>query len=640
MFQYVHLSKIVAFSTLVISTISHADEPISSQIDEIIVKDSPLVLPSSTENTSKIDLEDTSQIKRSSVSEYIDEMSGVDSSNNGSLGVPPTISVRGSSSEHLKILLDGIDISDPTFSTRLSSFTLINTSSLSDIEISKGSNAVSYGPGALGGTLNFKSKQGKGPLKITPSLEVGSYETLNKSAVLSKGTDSHNIYIELSKLDSEGISSASSEYGNHEKDSTHTFNTMGNFGYSFSDDINSSIIFKHGTNMSDLDLLGGENGDDPNYTSNTTHNLIIGKTRSLLFSERLDQESTVAIFTTKRSLSNEIDSLHPDNFLKEMYEGKRLTFSFKNAVSISSKYTLVVSGDSTQDSATISSESISHDISYSELFNKKSSISGLSLMNVFQPLKQMFLKIGFRQDFFHSINKNLHLLHQRYEASWQQSEDEPKFFAGYGVSYNCPTLYQLYSTYGQERLRPEESKSYDFGVVFSPNNSRLKLSLSYFDTLTANLIDFDFSVMRYYNLGKIKIKGIESQIETNISDKVTTTFSYTQTDAHNGLTDERLLRRPLHKYTSKLSYQPSKSTFFSTSGIFVRERKDLIFSDAMVKKVTLKPYSLIQTGAKYILSDTSSIYLRIENLFDAIYEEVAGFGTYRRSYFAGAEFSL
>jgi len=633
------LKQLLMFLVLSIPHGAFGEEKNASDVTEIVVSDSRIISPPSTTETSIINFDKSDQVRPSNALEYIDATPGVDSSNNGSLGIPPTIFIRGSSSEHVKVLLDDVDISDPTFSTRLSPFTLINMTSLSNVELFKGSDSVSYGPGALGGALNFNTKRGKGPQKLTTFFETGRYETLKESVALSKGTDSHDYFIELSKADSKGISSASSEYGNAEQDGFHNFNATGHFGLALSDNVSSSLIFKHGSNSSDLDMMGGKNGDDPNYISKSNQNLIIGKTKLFLFSEQVEQEVTASHFSTKRRLLNPLDTAHPTDYLDEKYHGERSSFSVKNALSISSKYALLISGDLSQDQSIISSESQAQSFSNAYCFNKKSSLYGLALTHILQPTKQLTFKAGLRQDFFHSENRNLHPLHQRFEASWQYSQ-HLKLFTGYGKSHNFPTLYQLYSTYGHENLSSEQSESKDISIVYTSENKREKASLTYFNTHTVNLIDFDFMTMHYYNLGKSETKGFESQIEAEINPRIKAAISYTQTDAHNVITNERLLRRPLHKYTSQLSYQPTRSFILALSGIFVRERKDFTTSDIGFEKVTLKPYNLVQSNVKYLLSEDSSIFIRIENLTDTVYEEVAGYGTFRRSLFAGAEIVL
>mgnify|MGYP000391432020 CR=1 FL=1 len=76
--------------------------------------------------------------------------------------------------------------------------------------------------------------------------------------------------------------------------------------------------------------------------------------------------------------------------------------------------------------------------------------------------------------------------------------------SNYGTAYNVPTLYNLYSIYGNKDLNPEKTKGYDFGVEY------LGLSAIYFDTKIDDMIDYDSNVSKYGNIrGTSNLKGYE-----------------------------------------------------------------------------------------------------------------------------------
>ncbi len=62
--------------------------------------------------------------------------------------------------------------------------------------------------------------------------------------------------------------------------------------------------------------------------------------------------------------------------------------------------------------------------------------------------------------------------------------------ASYGEGFKAPTLYQLYSQYGNLNLDAEEAESWDAGIEQHFFDKRLVVSATYFDRDTTNMIDF------------------------------------------------------------------------------------------------------------------------------------------------------
>ena len=69
--------------------------------------------------------------------------------------------------------------------------------------------------------------------------------------------------------------------------------------------------------------------------------------------------------------------------------------------------------------------------------------------------------------------------------------------------------------------------------------------------------------------------------------------------------------------------------------IYVGERDDKSFSSFPAGRITLEAYTLVNFAAHYNLFEFLRIYVRVENLFDAQYEEIFGFGTPGLSVYGG-----
>ncbi len=89
----------------------------------------------------------------------------------GGVGGQTSIFMRGTNSNHVKIFVDGIDVSDP--STPADSFNLANLqlANIERIEVLRGPQSGLYGSDAIGGAISVVTKPGAGPAQLAGSLE-------------------------------------------------------------------------------------------------------------------------------------------------------------------------------------------------------------------------------------------------------------------------------------------------------------------------------------------------------------------------------------------------------------------------------------------------------------------------------------
>ena len=106
------------------------------------------------------------------LSAVLAQQSGVVVNNYGPQGQTKTVSIRGSSSDQVLVLLDGMRLN----SSRDGSvdFSEIPTDDIDHIEIVRGSASTMYGTGAIGGVINIITKKPAEP-QMTLSLTNGSY---------------------------------------------------------------------------------------------------------------------------------------------------------------------------------------------------------------------------------------------------------------------------------------------------------------------------------------------------------------------------------------------------------------------------------------------------------------------------------
>ena len=110
---------------------------------------------------------------------------GLNVTQTGGPGGQTSVFLRGTNSNHVKVLIDGIDVSDPSNPNGSFDFGQLLTSDTERIEILRGPQSGLYGSDAIGGVISITTKSGNGPPKFTLSTEGGSFGTTNERASLS-----------------------------------------------------------------------------------------------------------------------------------------------------------------------------------------------------------------------------------------------------------------------------------------------------------------------------------------------------------------------------------------------------------------------------------------------------------------------
>jgi vitamin B12 transporter len=106
----------------------------------------------------------------------------------GGPGGVTSVYMRGTNANHVKVLVDGIDVSDPSSTDGTFDFGQFLTPDIEKIEILRGPQSGLYGSDAIGGVINIITRSGEGPPHATLDLEGGSFGTFNQNASVSGST--------------------------------------------------------------------------------------------------------------------------------------------------------------------------------------------------------------------------------------------------------------------------------------------------------------------------------------------------------------------------------------------------------------------------------------------------------------------
>ncbi|MFM6927087.1 MAG: TonB-dependent receptor domain-containing protein, partial [Bdellovibrio sp.] len=201
----------------------------------------------------------------------------------------------------------------------------------------------------------------------------------------------------------------------------------------------------------------------------------------------------------------------------------------------------------------------------------------------------------------------------------------------YGTGFKHPSLFQLYSSFGNTTLESESSQSFDLSWEQSLTTS-LKGTIDYFRNTYKNLIDFDTATSKYMNVSAADTDGVEvqGQFEPVSGNGVRAVYTYLHT--HDETTGQRLLRRAQNSATL-IAYVQAQKFSGAVQYRYVGDREDI--DPVSYARVKNPSYDVVHLQANYQLVDSFKISMRIQNLLDRQYEEILGYGTAGRSFYIG-----
>jgi vitamin B12 transporter len=110
----------------------------------------------------------------------------------GGPGGQTSIFMRGTNSNHTKVLIDGIDVGDPSTPNGAFDYAHLLTADVQQLEVLRGPQSGLYGSDAIGGVVSIITRKGEGPARVAGTFEAGSFNTFNQNVGVSGAQDNVN----------------------------------------------------------------------------------------------------------------------------------------------------------------------------------------------------------------------------------------------------------------------------------------------------------------------------------------------------------------------------------------------------------------------------------------------------------------
>ena len=605
----------------------------------------PLAIDKVGQSVTVLTQDDIRLDQETAVSDILARTPGVSFSRNGGPGETTSLYIRGAEAAQTVVLIDGVKVNDPTDPGAGYDFSNLTSGDIARIEILRGPQSTLYGSEAIGGVVNIITADATRPLQGDLQVEGGSYGTAYVKGAVGGKEDNFDWRIGAYYNATDGVSAFDKAFGGKEDDGYTSAGLSGRFRYDLTPTLQFDERVYYTSSRNKFDGF-----DTPTFTFGDDNEF--GRTQSFIDYTGFNLSLLDGRLKNRLAFEyNDIDRRNedPDQGVTKfsfLAQGRAATIEYEGTYAIAPGYQAVFGAQSER--STINA--------FSPLFDPaptKANVTETSGYGqiVGEVLPGLTLTGGVRYDAHSTFGD--HVTGQA-SAAWKLNGGNTILRASFGQGFKAPSLYQLYSEYGNTALRPETSNGWDAGVEQHFFDGRVVVQATYFGRETRNLIDFVscFEVLTgacaqhqvsggfYDNVARADAQGVELEGSWKATDALTFTANYTYDDVEDrspGSPDKglQLARRP--KNTANLSGAYVWPVKLRTE-VAVRYAGDSFDDDAHINR--LKSYTLVDLRASYPLRDNLELYGRIENLADKHYETTFQYGTLGRAAYGGVRLSF
>jgi len=542
---------------------------------------------------------------------------GLDIVQTGGPGGQTSIFMRGTNSNHVKILMDGIDLGDPSTPTGAADISKLLAGDFAQVEVLRGPQGALYGSDAIGGVINIVTKTGEGPMKITASAEGGSFDTFNQSASVS-GSDSGLHYAATIQHFRAGATPVTPldllPPGQARNDDFYdNVSATAKLGYDVTDGFDLGLVSRY------VGSLGKITGDafDP-----VTFDSFPSPTRTRIRTEQYQTRGTAHLVwgrldqTLGLAYGSTITATQDPNNGDSRAIGDRVKLDWQGNIAVMDGQTLVLGAETYRDALhpglsfgfpSTLSQGITTNAGYAEV----QSDFGHGLYNSVSLRYDDNSRFGDRTTW-------------RVAPAWLIEETGTRLHASAGSGFKAPSLQQLYGIFGgNTALKPETSFGYDAGL--DQSWGPFTAGVTWFQNNIRNLITSGPApTFQNINIGRARTDGVESYVTWKALDTLSVTANYTYTDAIDAGTKLALLRRPRHKASLTGDWQATDDLTLDATLLYVGPQIDGN-RDFSIPRLKMPDYVTLDIAASYRLSQKWSVFGRIENASDTSYQSPDGF---------------
>ena len=162
------------------------------------------------QHTSVITRQDIETSTAVDLSTLLRQESGVEIAQTGGLGAQSAIRIRGSESDHVLVLIDGVRVNSVT--TGATAIDQILLDEIERIEIVRGNVSSVYGSEAIGGVVQIFTRRGQGDMKVSGSATLGVDDYRKLTLSVGGAVGDTRVRFGVARTTSNGFSSVKKQY--------------------------------------------------------------------------------------------------------------------------------------------------------------------------------------------------------------------------------------------------------------------------------------------------------------------------------------------------------------------------------------------------------------------------------------------
>lgn len=539
--------------------------------------------------------------------------------------------IRGGRNRQVAILIDGVNVNDPSSFNGDFDLRQIDINQVEKIEVLKGASSTLYGTGAATGVINIILKQAsKDRFSGSLNTSVGSNNSSeNNNLSAEEYTTNFNFNGTLGKLNylmalnangSSGLSAAESTTSSQfEEDNFARQNVLVKLNYAVNDNFKVGLLSSYDEFSTDFDGFDFDPVTFASIPADRDNNLKSIQKRIGLNAD-YTYNNGVLKFRTFITDINRTET-PSDNF----FNGEVYGFDVYNNYAFSNAFSFLV-GITSQYQDMIQRTSFS---TIEEGAGKQHFYDPYLSLN-FTSTSGFNLNLGGRLN-IHSEYGNNFVYNINPSYNFKIQEHPVKLFASYSTAFITPTLSEIFTKLPSiNELLPEENETIEGGFDITLSDV-LTINATYFQREETNKIGYDPASFQTINdLGNFSAKGFETEITYTFSKNLKLLANYTFIDRDENL----LLKIPQNKFFIRGNYNLTKNTYTSLSYRWVDETKD--FGNSI-----LEAYSLFDFFINHsVLQNKVTFYGSVTNILNENFQEIAGFTARGRNYNLGIKIKL
>ena len=479
----------------------------------------------------------------------------------GGMGQTTSGFMRGTNSNHVLVLRDGVPMNDASHPSGAFNFGNTLLGDVDRIEVVRGPVSAIYGTAAIGGVINLITRRAPADRQAQPYGELAGGTNYTARGVAGvAGTIGNTDYgVTGQSLSTRGSNAVAPRFYNNqgERDGLRSAVITARGGVNIGETAPANVL-----GMTRLDGLvttrenrfGQDNvpRDDPNYSADDRNWMGFLRSASELFGGDWTSGFTLSASQDRRRYTN-----LPDGADIEMtdgyYRGRRDRLTWDNTIQLPdlgsvTGNNLVFGVGSERESAFSRAQSDGAYGPYSASVDKAQQ-NGFAYIGTQHRLwERLDITTALRQDAPDGFDS---------ATTWRLGgvlalpEIASRLLASGGTAYRAPAIYERYgasaSLYGSFRgnpnLRPENATAWEAGIE-TDISEKLTLSALYFTSRIRNLITENADFSSYENVAKARIKGGEFGLNWRHSDSFSTRAAWTVQETLDETKNTPLARRP------------------------------------------------------------------------------------------------